>query len=104
MNLREARGRSISRGGTAKTRVGSQSIVFKPGQVAESKDAIDRQTEEDERKRGRDETGNTPDKEEQILKTPKTSAKAAGGTKSKLVKPGQIGGEVRGKKPSAPNL
>ena len=85
-----------------KTKVGSQNIVFKPGQVAETKEAIDRQTDEAEKKRGREETGNTPDKEEQTLKTPKTNAKTSGGFKSKLVKPGQMGGgEVRGKKPPA---
>ena len=96
----------MSRGGMTKTRVGSQSIVFKPGQVAESKDAIDRQTEESEKKRGREETGTTPEKEEQTMKTPKTVAKKSGAIKSKLVKPGQMaGGEVGGgKKPPASSL
>ena len=66
----------------AKTKVGVQSIAFKPGQVAESKDAIDRQMGEDENKRKRDETDNPPDKEGQILKTAKTNNKTSGGTKS----------------------
>ena len=96
------RKRSNSRGGVSKTKVGAQNIVFKPGQVAETKEAIDRQAEEAEKKRGREETGNTPEKEEQPIKTPKTSAKASGGSRSKLVKPGQLGGgEVRGRKPPA---
>ena len=102
---RDLRGRSTSKGGMAKTKVGSQSIVFKPGQVAESKDALDRQTGEDDKKRGREETGTTPDKEEQILKTPKHNVKTSGGSKSQLIRPGQIGGrEARGGKPSATSL
>ena len=104
VNLRELRKRSLSRG-TSKTKVGSQNIVFKPGQMAETKDAIDRQAGEAEKKRGREETGNTPEKEEHALKTPKTNSKNFGVTKSKLVKPGQIGGgEVRGRKPSTSGL
>ena len=100
VNLRTLRGRSMSRGGVTKARVGSQSIVFKPGQVAEKKDAIDRKRDESEKKRGREETGTTPEKEEQTVKTPKTVAKISKASKSKLVKPGQIQAcEVRGEKP-----
>ena len=62
VNLRELRKRSNSRGGVSNTKVGAQNIVFKPGQVAETKEAIDRQAEEAEKKRGREETGNTPEK------------------------------------------
>ena len=64
-----------------------------------NKDAIDRQTKEAERKRGREETGNTTDKEEQTLKNPKTNSKNLGVTKTKLAKPWQIeGSEARGRK------
>ena len=58
----------------ARTKVGSQSIVFKPGQVAETKDAINKEAGDGENKRRREETGNRPEKEEQALKTPKTVA------------------------------
>ena len=56
--------------------------------MAESKDAIDRQMREDEKTRGREETGNISDKKEQILKTPKTNTNISRGTKSKLAKTG----------------
>ena len=105
MNLRDLRRRSMSKGNVARTRVGSQSIIFKPGQVAETKETINRQAGEGENKREREETGNTPEKEDQAMKTPKTLAKKPGAIKSKLVKPGQIGGgEVRGGKTPASSL
>ena len=58
--------------------------------MAESKDAIDRQMREDEKTRGREETGNISDKKEQILKTPKTNTNISRGTKSKLAKTGAL--------------
>ena len=103
VNLRELRGRSLSRV-VERTKVGSQSIVFKPGQVAETKDAINKQAGDGENKRRREETGNTPEKEEQALKTPKTVANKSVAIKSKLVKPGQIGCEARGGKTPASSL
>ena len=88
----------------SKTTVGSQSIVFKAKHVAETKEAINKQVGETDHNREREETGTTPEKENQVMKTPKAAAKNTAGNKSKLLKPGQIGGEVRGGRPSASSL
>ena len=87
--------------------VGSQLVVLKPGLVAQIGDALEasekgNDEEETIKKRGREETGVTPEKEQDkpVAKATKTS-----GGGSRIAQPVVKGGEgARGKKPPATNL
>ena len=82
----------------SKRRVGSQSVVSRPGMVKEIGGVL----EDGMCKREREEEGNTPEKEKQKIKAQKTAIKA---TESKIAKPTvKVGAGAGGTKPPAAKL
>ena len=117
-NMRRMSSLSVSRSGdnisdraskspVSREVVGSQLVVLKPGLVAQIGDALEasekvQDDDEQLKKRGREETGITPEKEQE--KPVAKASKTVGGG-SKIAQPIGKGGLVaRGERPSATNL
>ena len=98
---------TASRSPVSREVVGSQVVVLKPGLVSQIGDALEasgndqNQEVEQAKKRSREESGKTPEKEQEkpVAKATKTTA-----TGSKIAQPVKGGSVVRGEKPPTTNL